>query len=102
MNIFTFSPIAAGSPVTRYWTGALLKQFVERNDLDISQMVAVSGAFLSPGQVANPTLAAILHVLNIQTGWWATDPARRPRRVSDHFSFHFWQSLGIDKKNDSH
>lgn len=106
-DIFTFSPVAAGSRKTGYWLSGTRGQkpdneFVRRNRLDISQMVAISGAFLSPGQVANPALAAILHLLNIQTGWWARDPEKsKQESLGNHLLFHFFHSLGIDREGDS-
>ena len=86
-------------------------------------MVAISGAFLSPGQVANPALSAILHLLNVRTGWWVDEPPDRPdrppvagwrsrwrraaRRLKawregriERFLFHVFHSIGVDREGD--
>lgn len=113
LNIFEFSPMASGSGVTKYWrsrersdeaTGRPIKkqEFARRNHLDIGQIVAISGAFLSPGTVANPALSAVLHLLNIQTGSWVHDPRRFERRGAwECLKFHVGQSLGVDLQDDS-
>ncbi len=103
-HIFTFSPIASGSGETKYWlNGPDGRNGLERRSfLDIGNIVATSGAFLSPGNVANPALSAILHLLNIQTGYWARDPnAYEKRSLFESLKFHMFQSLGIDCEKDS-
>lgn len=108
-NIFTFSSAAAGSCETGYWINGTDKdgnphnEFVRHNDLDVGQMVAISGAFLSPGQVANPALAAVLHLLNIRTGWWVRRPNVKTIPLTPSwFLFNIWHSLGIDRKGDDY
>ncbi|WP_165224966.1 hypothetical protein [Aquisphaera insulae] len=103
-DIFTFSPLGAGSGETGYWLNgdAPATSFTRRNNLDLGNMVATSGAFLSPGTMANPALSAILHLLNIQTGYWVHDPGRyRRRSLWESLRFHVGQSLGIDCGGDS-
>jgi hypothetical protein len=78
------------------------RSLARESDLDIGNIVATSGAFLSPGTIANPFLSAILHLLNIQTGYWARDPDKFAKRSPwEGLKFHFSQSLGIDCEGDS-
>ncbi|WP_422932111.1 hypothetical protein [Singulisphaera sp. PoT] len=106
-NVFTFSPVASGSSSLDYWltqtkSGPPKQPFARRNLLDIGNIVATSGAFLSPGTVANPALSAVLHLLNIQTGYWVFDPDRfASRNPMESLKFHVFQSLGIDCDGDS-
>jgi hypothetical protein len=112
-DVFTFSPIASGSGETGFWPNTEpspdlstrathASSFNRSNDLDVGNMVATSGAFLSPGTIANPALSAILHLLNIQTGYWVHDPQSfRKRSPLESLKFHFNQSLGIDCGEDS-
>ena len=103
-HIFTFSPVGAGSGETGYWINRgdvkTSDTFARHNKLDLGQMVAISGAFLSPGQVANPAIAAILHLLNIRTGWWAQKNWQRDR-LGKRILFHLLHSLGVDIDGDS-
>ena len=103
-HIFTFSKVGSGSGASSYWVHGDHPEvsLARRSNLDIGNIVATSGAFLSPGTVANPALSAILHLLNIQTGYWVHDPgtfgARSPK---ESVKFHVHQSLGIDCEGDS-
>jgi hypothetical protein len=101
-HIFTFSPVGSGSGETAYWPNGGDASFIRRNNLDVANMVATSGAFLSPGTIANPALFAILHLLNIQTGYWVHDPAKFDVRSPwEGFWFQVFQSVGIDRGGDS-
>jgi hypothetical protein len=105
-DIFTFSPVGSGSGATDYWLNDRPRDndasFIRQNNLDIANMVATSGAFLSPGTIANPALFAILHLLNIQTGYWVHDPARfGVRSPWEGLLFQVFQSAGIDRGGDS-
>ena len=103
-HIFTFSPVASGSGSTGYWLNGADpgNSLARRSYLDLGNIVATSGAFLSPGNVANPALSAILHLLNIQTGYWVHDPERFPGRgLRESVRFHLFQSLGVDREGDS-
>lgn len=112
-DVFTFSPIASGSGETNYWPNTEsspdplnrkthASSFNRFNNLDVGNMVATSGAFLSPGTIANPALSAILHLLNIQTGYWVRDPQSFQKRTPlESLRFHLGQSLGIDCGEDS-
>ncbi len=108
-DLFTFSPVAVGSPETGFWINGLRKgrphnRFIRRNRLDLGQIVAVSGAFLSPGQVSNPALATVLHLLNIRTGWWVQDPDKYQQEKKQPLTrvlFHLFHSIGIDREGDS-
>ncbi|WP_145275362.1 hypothetical protein [Tautonia plasticadhaerens] len=116
-DIFTFSPVAIGSKETGFWLNGRegskpSNEFARRNQLDLANLVAISGAFLSPGQVANPALAAILHLLNIRTGLWIRDLGEPPEggplgryaaskgSALEWLGFHVFQSLGIDRQGD--
>ena len=103
-RIFTFSPLSSGSGITNYWLegGDARASLVLGSRLDLGNIVATSGAFLSPGTMANPALAAVLHLLNVQTGYWARDPERfATRGLKESLRFHVAQSLGIDVEKDS-
>jgi hypothetical protein len=103
-HIFTFSRIASGSGATRHWLNGIdgRRSLARRSHLDIGNIVATSGAFLSPGTIANPALSAILHLLNIQTGYWAQDPTTFDiRSPKESLLFHISQSLGVDCEGDS-
>ncbi|AMV36082.1 hypothetical protein [Planctomyces sp. SH-PL62] len=102
-HIFTFSPIASGSGSTGHWVrNGRREPFSRRNHLDIGNIVATSGAFLAPGTIANPALSALLHLLNVQTGYWAHKPNEYENRSPiESFKFHASQSLGVDCDGDS-
>jgi len=103
-DVFTFSQVASGSGETGYWPNGDRSEgsFIRCNGLDVGNMVATSGAFLSPGTIANPALSAVLHLLNIQTGYWIHDPRKfRLRTPWESFKFHVSQSLGVDRGGDS-
>ncbi len=103
-DIFSFSRVASGSGDTGHWPNQPdpRQSLARRSYLDIGNIVATSGAFLSPGNVANPALSAILHLLNIQTGYWVHDPGKfRNRTCRESLRFHFGQSLGFDFEGDS-
>lgn len=106
-HIFTFSPVASGAGAAQYWTaeesgGKPIEAFARRNRLDVGNIVAISGAFLSPGTIANPALSAVLHLFNIQTGYWVRMPDEfRVRTVKESLAFHLCQSIGIDRNDDS-
>lgn len=102
-NIFTFSRLASGSG-QKHWLNGVdgRRSLARRSDLDIGNIVATSGAFLSPGTIANPALSAILHLLNVQTGYWARDPRSfEARNPMESLLFHVAQSLGVDRNGDS-
>jgi hypothetical protein len=97
-HIFTFSRIASGSGSTGHWLNGAdgSRSLARRSDLDIGNIVATSGAFLSPGTIANPALSAILHLLNVQTGYWVYDPESfEARNLWVSLQFHLLQSLGV-------
>ncbi|WP_337177335.1 hypothetical protein [Paludisphaera sp.] len=105
-HIFSFSPVASGFGAVDYWrvgkkAGGMTEEFARRNRLDIGNIVAISGAFLSPGTIANPALSAVLHLLNVQTGYWVSEPDRMRRPLHEKLLFHLWQSLGVDCNGDS-
>ena len=102
-HIFTFSRIASGFGAKAHWLNTSRERsLARRSRLDIGNIVATSGAFLSPGDVANPALSSLLHLLNIQTGYWARDPKKfGSRGLWESIRFHLCQSLGMDCEGDS-
>ena len=103
-HIFTFSPVAAGYGHKNYWSNvdANAQSFAGQSHLDIGNIVATSGAFLAPGNEANPAMSIIFHLLNIQTGFWARCPEKFPKRkYGESLLFHLAQSVGMDRDRDS-
>lgn len=124
-HLFTFTPLSAGSDETGYWLKgdtepgyASLEAFLSDkdrigqpqrkprtdprgNELDLSEMIAISGAAISPGEIDNPALSRILNLLNIRTARWISKPKESTRFENlERLRFHFLQSLFIDDPKD--
>ena len=103
-HIFTFSPVASGYGPKKHWPNGdpHHPSFASQSNLDIGNIVATSGAFLAPGNEANPAMSIIFHLLNIQTGYWARRPKKfSERTVGESLLFHLAQSVGLDRDDDS-
>ena len=86
-DFFSFTPDAAGSPVTGYWRMADLE--TTNPSLDLATVMAISGAAVSPwmGLRTGPDVGFWLSLLNVRLGFWL----RKPVPVRDPWRKQFWR-----------
>lgn len=86
-DAFVFSQAFCGSNRTGYVPTELYME----GKLDLSNAIAISGAAVTPTQVQNPLLAALLMLSNSRLGQWLPNPSRvsvlptKIERLLDHF-----------------
>jgi len=67
------------------------------NKLDLADAIAISGAAVSPGNVSNPLVAALMLILNLRLGQWLPNPNKHPRTIPNVISrmvdlFRVWKN----------